>query len=185
VTELDAVLDERLLFRDDPLVLYRLARRKYADTLSGQGSALYPGRWNEPGEQALYTSIEPAVCVLERLVHTPENRIPKDLALMKISVRGTWRNFDSETSKEVDSTAFFLHFSSLDIANSIVRPRHPFHSRATIAVAVPSVIVPVWNVVLYPGAASFWEHVSLLSVEPFDYDPRLFPEGTPWESEIG
>ena len=52
------------------------------------------------------------------------------------------------------------------------------------AVAVPSVIVPAWNVVLYPQAPGFWDHVSLESVEPFEFDPRLFPDGTPVESAI-
>jgi hypothetical protein len=33
-----------------------------------------------------------------------------------------------------------------------------------------------WNVVLYPGAPAFWNHVHLESVEPFEFDPRLFPE---------
>jgi hypothetical protein len=50
------------------------------------------------------------------------------------------------------------------------------------AVAIPSVIVPVWNVVLYPEGVGFWEHVSLISLEPFEFDPRLFPEETPIES---
>jgi hypothetical protein len=45
----------------------------------------------------------------------------------------------------------------------------------SIAMAVPSVIVPVWNVVLYPDAPGFWERVSLASVEPVEFDPRLFP----------
>lgn len=45
------------------------------------------------------------------------------------------------------------------------------------AVAVPSVIVPVWNVVLYPHGTGFWEHVTLESVEPFELDPRLFSDG--------
>jgi hypothetical protein len=44
------------------------------------------------------------------------------------------------------------------------------------AVAVPSVIVPVWNVVLFPQGRGFWDHVSLESVEPFEFDPRLFPD---------
>lgn len=44
------------------------------------------------------------------------------------------------------------------------------------AIAVPSVIVPAWNVVLYPQGAGFWDHVSLESVDPFEFDPRLFPE---------
>ena len=50
------------------------------------------------------------------------------------------------------------------------------------AMAVPSVVVPVWNVVLYPQGKSFWDHVSLESVEPFEFDPRLFPNDTPVES---
>jgi len=50
------------------------------------------------------------------------------------------------------------------------------------AVAVPSVIVPAWNVVLYPKGIGFWDHVSLESLEPFEFDPRLFPENTPVEN---
>jgi len=55
-------------------------------------------------------------------------------------------------------------------------------SDRVFAVAVPSVIVPVWNVVLYPQARGFRDQVSLQSVEPFEFDPRLFPEGTPVEA---
>jgi hypothetical protein len=44
------------------------------------------------------------------------------------------------------------------------------------AVALPSVIVPAWNVVLYPEGTGFWDHVSLETVEPFEFDPRLFPD---------
>jgi hypothetical protein len=43
------------------------------------------------------------------------------------------------------------------------------------------VIVPAWNVILFPHGNAFWKHVSLDSVEPFHFDPRLFPEGTPVE----
>jgi hypothetical protein len=44
------------------------------------------------------------------------------------------------------------------------------------------VIVPVWNVVLYPQAVGFWDHVTLEAVEPFEFDPRLFPDNTPVET---
>lgn len=49
------------------------------------------------------------------------------------------------------------------------------------AIAVPSVIVPAWNVVLYPNGIGFWDHISLETIEPFNFDPRLFPENTPLE----
>jgi hypothetical protein len=44
-----------------------------------------------------------------------------------------------------------------------------------IAFIVPSVIVPEYNVVLYPRSANFEpELVRIESVEPFQFDPRMF-----------
>lgn len=70
------------------------------------------------------------------------------------------------------------------IYRSLVEAKKPFEGKDLVArqifkpfaVAVPSVIVPVWNVVLYPQATGFWDHVSLESVDAFEFDPRLFPE---------
>jgi hypothetical protein len=46
-----------------------------------------------------------------------------------------------------------------------------------IALFVPSVIVPEYNVVLYPRPQGFEpEFVRLTSVEPFEFDPRMFDE---------
>jgi hypothetical protein len=44
-----------------------------------------------------------------------------------------------------------------------------------VALIVPSVIVPEYNVVLYPRATNFEpELVRIESVEEFEFDPRLF-----------
>jgi hypothetical protein len=87
------VFDPDVLFANHPLILYRLARARYAN-LSGVGAALYPGRWNRQGQEAIYTSTEKSATVLERLVHTLKDVIPSNLALMTIRVSGNW-----ETSK--------------------------------------------------------------------------------------
>jgi hypothetical protein len=50
-----------------------------------------------------------------------------------------------------------------------------------LAIALPSVVVPEWNVVLFPNHPEFWKRVKLITIEPFEYDPRLFPEGIPTE----
>jgi RES domain-containing protein len=196
VTAPDRKLEESRLFDSKPLVLYRLARTKYAD-LSGLGAALSPGRWNRRGQEAIYTSTEIGVTVLERLVHTPKNRIPDDLALMKIQLVGDWLESPDLSlidelpwplRKDSYTYAFFRVLPSLEVAKKWFGKQRRPHGipsvlGSTIAIAVPSVVVPVWNVVLYPASRDFWTHVSLLSVEPFDYDPRLFPEGTPWDDE--
>jgi RES domain-containing protein len=168
------VLDPDFLLAHQPLTLYRLARAKYAN-LSGIGAALAPGRWNRAGQEAIYTSTEIGVPLLEMLAHTSKDSIPSNLALMKLQISGTWINsgidfFDRRTLGSL------YHFQSLAEARAAFRTPMFAKGMDPFAVAIPSVIVPVWNVVLYPRGISFWKHVSLESVEPFQFDPRLFPE---------
>jgi len=194
LTPEDRVLDVSIISGRGPLFLYRLARAKYAN-LSGIGAALRPGRWNSLGEEVLYTSLEQGVPLLELLVHIPKNLIPTNLALMTIKVRGQWELFDFDREVALidnETGATISVYPTLEAANANRRfysayfpvpikkgedgpPRH------VIGMAVPSVIVPVWNFVLYPRSESFWSHVSLESVEPFEFDAPLIPENTPVE----
>ena len=176
MTPEDLELDPGFFLKHQPLTLYRLARAKYAN-LSGIGAATAPGRWNRPGEEAIYTSTEMGVPLLERLVHTPKDLIPSNLAIMKIRVSGDWA---MQKNAMIDPRTNGCLWFYRDLATAISAFRSGPRMFATgmnpIAVAVPSVIVPVWNVVLFPQGRGFWEHVSLESVERFVFDPRLFPE---------
>lgn len=166
-------LDPTALFGGNGLTLFRLARAKYAN-LSGIGAALMPGRWNAPGKEAIYSSTEMAVPLLERLVHTPKNVIPSNLAMMKMRLSGEWRE-----SKEQDLYLDLIDGRSIWVFKSLARANAMFKITtfsSDIAMIVPSVIVPVWNVVLYPQSPGFSDHVSLESVEAFEFDPRLFPD---------
>jgi len=175
VTPLDKALDRSLLRKESPLTLYRLTNRKYATSLSGLGAALYPGRWNAA---AIYTSTERGVCVLERLVHTPKDRIPRHLALMTIHLSFDWPSSNDDLVIDRSTGMHHLSFKTLAEGTTWFEGSNQL-GRDIVAVAVPSVIVPVWNVVIYPRAKRFWDHVTLASVEPFDYDARLFPDRTP------
>lgn len=186
MTPEDVQLDSEYFLTHTPLTLYRLARARYAN-LSGAGAAFAPGRWNRLGQEAIYTSTEVGLPVLERLVHTPKDLIPSNLAMMKIRVAGSWEiHKNAVTDPKTGGCMWFYR----DIATARDRFKSGSHLFATgmnpFAVAVPSVIVPVWNVVLYPEGRGFWDHVSLESIEAFDFDPRLFPEGAkiePFESQ--
>jgi len=143
---------------------------------------MYPGRWNLPGEEAIYTSTEIGVCVLERLVHTPKNRMPADLALMTIKLAGDWSRRGEGLALDQKTGSMWTIYTTLVQGQQewpVVHGVDEELAAAHVALAIPSVIVPAWNVVLYPRASGFWDHVSLGSVEPFDYDPRLFPDQTP------
>jgi hypothetical protein len=101
---------------------------------------------------------------------------------MRIRISGAW-----ETSENayIDPKTF----GCLWFYRTLAEARRAFQGTPQMfggginpfAVAVPSAIVPVWNVVLYPQGTGFWKHVRLDKLDTFQFDPRLFPEGTPIE----
>jgi RES domain-containing protein len=182
LTPEDQSLDPEFFLDHQPLTLYRLARAKYAN-LSGIGAARAPGRWNSSGQEAIYTSTDVGVPVLEMLAHTPKDLIPSNLALMKIRVSGQWIAHKNALFDAKTRGSLWIYRSVAETRDDFQKTQHWFPgSDNPFAVAVPSVIVPAWNVVLYPKERGFWDHVSLESIEPFQFDPRLFPENTPIEA---
>jgi RES domain-containing protein len=158
------------------LVVYRLARTRYAN-LSGIGASLFPGRWNVAGQHAIYTSTVKALTVLETLVHLGDKRvIPSGLAMMTIEIKGNW-NLQDQSIVDESTGGSILAYETVPQAQAQFDPEvNGFGGPYFFAVCVPSVIVNVSNIVLYPESIGFWNHVSLVNVEPFSYDPRLFPE---------
>jgi RES domain-containing protein len=181
LTPADLELDPEFFQTHQPLTLYRLARARYAN-LSGIGAAYAPGRWNRPGQEAIYTSTDVGVPVLERLVHSPKDVIPSNLALMTIRVGGSWEMQKNAMIDPATNGCFWFYRSLADARKGFKAGPHMFAiGMNPFAIAVPSVILPAWNVVLYPNGVGFWEHVSLESLDAFEFDPRLFPEGTVME----
>lgn len=183
MTPEDLQLDPEFFLTHQPLILYRLARARYAN-LSGVGAAFAPGRWNRLGEEAIYTSTEKGVPVLERLVHTPKDIIPSNLALMKIRVEGEWEIHRNALTDPRTNGCIWLYRDVASAKAAFSRLDYPLFALglSPFAVAIPSVIIPVWNVVLYPQGVGFWDHVALESVDAFEFDPRLFPEDAMMES---
>jgi RES domain-containing protein len=173
------LLDPSIYLSGKPIKLYRISRAKYAN-LSGIGAALYPGRWNLAGQEAIYTSTNRSTTILEHLVHTPKDQIPLNSAIMEIELRGRWTLAGNHLIDGVTK-------SRVQIYRSLAEARHPTSGVIStlelgtrpLAVAVPSVVDAQWNVVLFPRAKDFDQHISLNSIEPFQFDPRLFPDNVP------
>ena len=61
----------------EPLMVWRLSKRKYAETaFSGEGGLYVAGRWTPKGYRAAYTSESLALASLEVFVHAETNNIP-------------------------------------------------------------------------------------------------------------
>ena len=148
--------------------MWRVVKRNHATTaFDGKAAQRFGGRWNSPGQRAVYTSATKALAVLEVVVHIDVGRrLPRLVAF----------TFD------VDD----------DLVESLPVARLPRHWRASrglemtqrigdgwlasgraLALAVPSAIVPEEsNYLLNPAHARF-HRLKLGRPVPFILDPRL------------
>ena len=139
--------------------IFRLHRRQRAAS-DYSGSLRFAGRWNPAGTPILYASTALSLACLELLVHLSPDQIPLDYVYTAAEIpldpaahdfRGSLR--DSEATRRYGHTWVT--------------------SQNSLAIYVPSVIIPVeWNVLLNPLHAAF-QTVAWDAPKPFEFDPRL------------
>ena len=66
--------------------VYRIARWKYLEDLSGKGAKIHGGRWNEEGFSMLYTSENLALAVLELLTNHNRKLINKEFGYVELTL---------------------------------------------------------------------------------------------------
>ncbi|HEV7365086.1 MAG TPA: RES family NAD+ phosphorylase [Gemmatimonadales bacterium] len=148
--------------------VWRVARRIHA-VLDGEGARRAGGRWNSPGMRVVYTSSTLSLSVLELLVHTDPDLIPRDL-----------RAFEIESPESV--TAEILDVTTLP-ANWRQIPNHPgcraigdawLEQQSHAVLGVPSAVVPEeLNYLInptHPDAAL----IQVVRSRAFSFDERLF-----------
>jgi RES domain-containing protein len=93
------------------MILYRIAKKKWAKDLSGIGAKLSGGRWNPRGMPMLYTSANSSLAILEKLVHIDIDLLPTDLyitelevpsnSIQKIMIKALPKNWDTYPSPDI------------------------------------------------------------------------------------
>lgn len=149
------------------MILYRIARCIYADSLSGEGSRLFGGRWNSKGKPALYLASSRALAVLEVLVHLPPLIIPDDYCLAEIEVPDN--NFTEifvkdlpEDWRNVSPPALLKKFGDDFLKND-----------AHLLMKVPSSVVSMEYNFVVNTIHPVMKKVKVVKVEPFEFDERL------------
>ena len=151
------------------MIVYRLSKSKYASDLSGKGAEKIGGRWNSKGIALVYTSESRALCTTEIAVHTPLGNLPFGYELITIEIP------DEIPIKEVSSADLPLEWKSIPHSPASQKIGNCFVAEGKFMVLkVPSVVVPGdFNYLLNPAHAEFYK-VKIKSVEPFNFDERLF-----------
>jgi RES domain-containing protein len=146
--------------------VYRFTRTRYAGDLTGFGASRYPGRWNLPGQPALYTACSRALALLEILVHLPRYLVPEDFLLQVIEI-------PEVTVYRVSLTELPANWKENPPSPSLRRLGGGWLDQYP-AVQVPSTIIPSeWNMVIGPGSLT-GGNLRILQEEPFPLDGRLF-----------
>src|SRR5947209_18110213 len=76
--------------------VFHLGNSKYARLLTGEGSRLFGGRWNQKGDACIYTSATRSLCILEYLANVSLENIPPDLSF-------TIYTFPDKLCKKIDA----------------------------------------------------------------------------------
>jgi len=147
--------------------VYRICQEKYGDDLSGEGAALYGGRWNFPKTRALYTSTNPSLCLLEMLVHLPNYQI--DIPFVLVTLEVPEYKFPKLDIKSLKTG--WDSFASLDVSRTI--STKVFAVEKCLGLLVPSVVMNLdYNLVLNPQHTDF-SKVRIVEKLPYQLEERF------------
>jgi RES domain-containing protein len=159
----------------EPVTAWRLVRPAHAapdDAFSGEGARLYGGRWNSAGVRMVYLSSTLSLAALETLAHAEPRalahdwvtyavEIPEDLALeLRIEdLPADWRDMPTSTGTRRSGDAWAA-------------------ANASVALSVPSAIVPVErNWLLNPAHPEFGR-LAIPEPQTFRFDARVAGDRT-------
>ena len=149
------------------MIVYRISKCKFIDSLTGMGAATFGGRWNSKGIHVVYTAATPSLALLESVVHI--SNIPVDdycMALIEIP-----ENKIAEI-KLADLPANWFINPAQDnlksIGNKFIK------DNIFLALKLPSAIMTEdFNFLLNPNHPDF-KKVKIVSTRTIPIDERLF-----------
>jgi RES domain-containing protein len=151
------------------MIVYRLSKSKYSKDLSGTGAEKTGGRWNSKGNALIYTSSSRALCVTEIAVHTPLGIIPKDYELISIEIPGKAPVLEIKLTDLPPDWKAFPHVHSTRMFGDDFIAAGKF-----LILKAPSAVVQGdFNYLINPKHPDCAK-VKIISIEPFQFDERLF-----------
>lgn len=148
--------------------VWRIAKQEHARTaLAGEGARLYGGRWNSPGTSIVYAAQSQSLALLEMLVHLESPELLKRYVLFKIQL-------EASLTTRLDVSRLPKNWKEYPVPARVQSIGDNWAaSRASVALAVPSAVVPdESNFLLNPNHHEFSKLIISKSIA-FQFDPRL------------
>lgn len=149
------------------MIVYRLAKNKYAHDHTGTGAKLAGGRWNSIDTAILYTSESRALCTVEIAVRSKLNMVPVDYVIVRYNIP------DEMKELSLDELPNDWQKSPHPVSTKIIGDRFVKEGKF-LTLKVPSAAVPgEFNFLVNPSHKDF-SKVKVLDLEPYKFDTRLF-----------
>ncbi len=114
--------------------------------LSGSGAEEIGGRWNEAGLTLVYASENASLALLETLVQASQQRLPKSLVIVQITIP------EALTVKAISIGDLPASWKAIGNARCVEIGSKWIRSRETPVLRVPSAVNPLeTNLLLNPG----------------------------------
>lgn len=149
------------------MIIFRLARAKYKDQLSGKGAAIKGGRWNSPGFELVYCSTNRSLAMAEVVVHLTVATLPKDYFMLEIELPA---NIKYKTVNHLPEDWNKFPHSSIcrSIGDQFIL------ENSDLILQVPSAVTEGdFNILINPSHRLF-PKVNIKSAKAFPFDRRLF-----------
>jgi len=149
------------------MIVYKVAKTKYANDLSGKGAWLNGGRWNNKFIPCIYASETRALALLEYTINVTIDDIPRALSYITIKISdanifelkekdlpGNWKETPAPSSTK-DFGSGFLKAAKFPVLK------------------LPSAVIPnEFNYLLNP-AHVLSSHFKIIEIRDFAYDLRI------------
>lgn len=115
------------------------------DDMSGQGAALDPGRWNQPGERVVYAAPSLAMAVLETAAHVESDLLPMNKYVVELDVPDEmWADRQVITARDLPGG-----WDAIPEGLVSVQTGSSWYQAADVALLeLPSAIIPEETIVL-------------------------------------
>ena len=148
------------------MIVYRITKSIHAAEISGNGAALFPGRWNKKGTPVLYSGENKEIALLETIVHAPPMIVP-DYTLLTIKIPD-----NSLTELKISSLpSNWFNYPAPSILADI--GENWLKLGKSLALKLPSCILPSSSIIILNCVHPSFSKVKIIAQSKFYLDPRL------------
>jgi len=147
--------------------VYRITAAKYGKKLSASGA---PNRWNGENQYVIYAAESRALAALEMVAHRSSKMRKDNFKILAISLPDSRKYFEEMPLDELP-----LNWKTMKAYNQLQRLGEEWYrSKRKLVLRVPSVLVDgEYNYVINTNHPDFEKHVTLETVNDFEWDNRL------------